>query len=155
MLEQETFNLLTHLLLQHRSMELPTSIQGKVNEEENIMSGLLMHHEQQNSNISGQSAPNQCYCSLKIDKNSNGIIYCSEQQVMFKHNFQKLEACLRQYKKNVTQKSRKVTDHVTENKIIGMLEVWEHIDLFGGFMDLNEAWKRFRGHQSVIPEKEW
>lgn len=103
---------------------------------------------------SGATHKELCYCTVNSDKNSVGIIYCSKQQVSFEHNFLTLEAQLKEYRKTIKQKSKHVTHQVTEAKLIGMLEVWEHINLFGGFMDLQEAWKRFRCHQYSVPKKE-
>ena len=54
----------------------------------------------------------------------------------------------------MNQTSNKVIDRVTETKLIGMMEVWEHIHMFGGFIDFDDAWKRYRCHQAAAPNKQ-
>ena len=96
---------------------------------------------------------NEPCCKVKDDKNSAGIIYCSNQCVSFKLNRIKLEASLSEYRQMVKHRGHQHTHiQIKERKLIGMLEIWDHIEIFGGFMELNNAWERYRCHQHSVQD---
>ena len=113
-----------------------------------------MHHDCSVTAIKATNFKEPCYCSVKSDKNLVGVIYCSEVQTSFKNNYIKSEASLKCYQKIMKQKGLVASDRVTENKSKGIMEIWDHIELFGGFMDLESTYKRFCCHQSIVPKKE-
>ena len=96
----------------------------------------------------------KCYCEIDGGRKRGGIIQCSKQVIPFNDNYTMLESRLYQYQRTMSKKKRMVADRVTETKIYGMMEVWDHIMLFGGFIEIEDAWKRYRCHQSSSPNKE-
>ena len=105
-----------------------------------------------NSPTVTSSAPetDKC-CNLKSTQDSDGVIYCSKQNVQFKHNELLLRIKLSQHQKKAKHAGKEY-EEALERRLIGMLEVIDHIELFGGYIDLYEAYERYRCHQYQVPD---
>ena len=79
-----------------------------------------------------------CCVLVNTDSTDTGVVYCSKQTLTFADNKFILENKIKQIRKISSQKSKKHNTSFLENECVALLEIWKHIELFGGFITFDQ-----------------
>ena len=87
------------------------------------------------------------------DKNCTGVVYCSNQKTPVQYIVEKLESEWVWYEQGLANKSKNVAVKTTANKLKALLEIQKHVELFGGYIKMEEVFEIFSAHQVGYSDK--
>ena len=94
-----------------------------------------------------------CVLLHPSDKNCTGVVYCSNQKTPVQYIVEKLESEWVWYERGLTNKSKNVAVKTTANKLKALLEIQKHVELFGGYIKMEEAFEIFSATKSDTQTK--
>ena len=87
------------------------------------------------------------------DKNCTGVVYCPNQKTPVQYIVEKLESGWVWYEQGLANKSKNVAVKTTANKLKALLEIQKHVELFGGYIKIEEDFEIFSAHQVGYSDK--